>query len=558
MCWQAPSTAAARLWLLTPFSTVSRPSFGSSDHVARVSRARRRQANAASCACLLVPRRAWPRLLPCPSWSAPSCAGGAASTTSTTTCLAPSLRQRLAARMCSRSSDTLNKVADFLQPNCLQGCYKSVPHQYNETYFSALNEDPKQYLLARAIQFFTPGVPMVYYVGLLAGADDIELMEQGSIRDINRHYFSLEEANCCLKRPVVQALIELCRFRNSHPAFQGRVFVDDATEPHELHVRWYSGSSHMAVLWADLETHEFSITHTPYPVEAALEAPASSAADAAVDAAAPTAAAGAIASAFGAAVGDGAAAAAGVGTDDMASVFSIDALDEESRAAVRKQMADAALQELDSDGYNEKIKWSGSAAEAEELFSDMLGAADSVEFLEARKEARRMPESAGAGQADGRDGGASGRDGSSSNGNGANGNGANGGATNGRNGSGSKGSRVAKQARVPVAAGVAAGAEGMQGYREVLKASAGRYDAYNTSASETDEGSASEAEEAAPAAAAAAGAASPSDVAVGDAVEAAGVKGDGNGREKHSVLEKLDLSFGWRQPDERCEAASGG
>jgi hypothetical protein len=40
-------------------------------------------------------------------------------------------------------------VAGFLQRDCLQGCYKSVPHQYNETYFSALGEDPKQYLLAR-------------------------------------------------------------------------------------------------------------------------------------------------------------------------------------------------------------------------------------------------------------------------------------------------------------------------------------------------------------------------------------------------------------------------
>ncbi|WIA13184.1 hypothetical protein OEZ85_006776 [Tetradesmus obliquus] len=136
---------------------------------------------------------------------------------------------------CRRSSDTLQQVSQFLQPDCLQGCYKSVPHQYNETYFSALGEDPQQYLLARAIQFFTPGVPMVYYVGLLAGVDDIELMKRGSIRDINRHHFSLEEAACCLQRPVVQALLELCRFRNRHPAFTGRVFVDDATPPHELH-----------------------------------------------------------------------------------------------------------------------------------------------------------------------------------------------------------------------------------------------------------------------------------------------------------------------------------
>jgi hypothetical protein len=40
----------------------------------------------------------------------------------------------------------------------------SVQHQYNATYFSACKEDPKLYLMARAVQFFTPGVPMVYYV----------------------------------------------------------------------------------------------------------------------------------------------------------------------------------------------------------------------------------------------------------------------------------------------------------------------------------------------------------------------------------------------------------
>ena len=50
--------------------------------------------------------------------------------------------------------------------------YIGAPHQYNCTYFSALSGDAKQYLLCRAIQFFTPGIPMVYYVGLFAGRND--------------------------------------------------------------------------------------------------------------------------------------------------------------------------------------------------------------------------------------------------------------------------------------------------------------------------------------------------------------------------------------------------
>jgi len=39
-------------------------------------------------------------------------------------------------------------------------------------YYSALEGNPRHYLMARAIQFWTPGIPMVYYVGLLAGRND--------------------------------------------------------------------------------------------------------------------------------------------------------------------------------------------------------------------------------------------------------------------------------------------------------------------------------------------------------------------------------------------------
>lgn len=50
---------------------------------------------------------------------------------------------------CKYSVKCLKDVAEFLQPDCLQGCYKSTAHQYNETYFSAVEEDPKKYILAR-------------------------------------------------------------------------------------------------------------------------------------------------------------------------------------------------------------------------------------------------------------------------------------------------------------------------------------------------------------------------------------------------------------------------
>lgn len=38
-------------------------------------------------------------------------------------------------------------------------------YQINCTYYSALGDNDRAYLLARAIQFFTPGIPQIYYVG---------------------------------------------------------------------------------------------------------------------------------------------------------------------------------------------------------------------------------------------------------------------------------------------------------------------------------------------------------------------------------------------------------
>ena len=97
-------------------------------------------------------------------------------------------------------------------------------YQVNSTYYAALGGDDLRYLAARAIQFFTPGIPQVYYVGALAGENDLDrLTRTGVGRDINRHVYSLAEVDADLDRPVVSALLELCRFRNQFPAFDGRL-----------------------------------------------------------------------------------------------------------------------------------------------------------------------------------------------------------------------------------------------------------------------------------------------------------------------------------------------
>lgn len=93
-------------------------------------------------------------------------------------------------------------------------------YQINTTYYSALGNNDKAYLLARAIQFFAPGIPQVYYVGMLAGNNDIELMEKTKNgRDINRHYYSCDEIAKEQERKIVKDLKELMILRNTNPAF---------------------------------------------------------------------------------------------------------------------------------------------------------------------------------------------------------------------------------------------------------------------------------------------------------------------------------------------------
>ncbi len=121
-------------------------------------------------------------------------------------------------------------------------------YQVNCTLYDALGRSDSAYLIARAIQFFVPGIPQVYYVGLLAGENDMALLECTKVgRDINRHYFSREEVLNDLGKPVVQKLIELIRLRNTHQAFDG-AFGHSAPAEHQLSLSWQADSA-----WITLE-----------------------------------------------------------------------------------------------------------------------------------------------------------------------------------------------------------------------------------------------------------------------------------------------------------------
>jgi sucrose phosphorylase len=133
-------------------------------------------------------------------------------------------------------------------------------YQVNCTYYSALECNDDSYIAARTIQFFAPGVPQVYYVGLLAGENDIELVERTKNgRDINRHNFSLDEIAENINKPVVQRLLRLMEFRNSYPAFNGQFVIVDAPDD-QIELAW-TQSPHHATAHIDLNTYRSVITY---------------------------------------------------------------------------------------------------------------------------------------------------------------------------------------------------------------------------------------------------------------------------------------------------------
>lgn len=103
---------------------------------------------------------------------------------------------------------------------------KNVYYQVNATYYSALGEDDRRMLAARAIQLFLPGKPQIWYLDLFAGKNDYEAMRKagpGGHKEINRTNLSLEDVEALLSKEVVTKQLELLRFRNTCP-----VFTEDA------------------------------------------------------------------------------------------------------------------------------------------------------------------------------------------------------------------------------------------------------------------------------------------------------------------------------------------
>jgi sucrose phosphorylase len=134
-------------------------------------------------------------------------------------------------------------------------------YQVNCTFLDALGGSEQEYLISRAIQFFAPGIPQVYYVGLLGGNNDMDLLARTGVgRDINRHYYTAAEIEAALKRPIVQKQIELMKLRNTHPAFGGACRVE-APAKNLIEIQW-TLQEHWVRLHVDLSVPMASITGT--------------------------------------------------------------------------------------------------------------------------------------------------------------------------------------------------------------------------------------------------------------------------------------------------------
>jgi sucrose phosphorylase len=128
------------------------------------------------------------------------------------------------------------------------------------TVYDALAADDRRYLLARLIQFCTPGLPQVYYVGLLAGRNVPDIEAGVDSREINRRRYTAAQVQDALRRPVVAALTRLIKFRNTHPAFDG-TFSLPAAPAGCLALAWHAGADHV-VLTARPAEAAYELTFT--------------------------------------------------------------------------------------------------------------------------------------------------------------------------------------------------------------------------------------------------------------------------------------------------------
>ena len=139
---------------------------------------------------------------------------------------------------------------------------KNMYYQVNATYYSALGDDDKKMLFARAIQMFMPGKPQVWYLDLFAGKNDHEAVKRagaGGHKEINRTNLTIDQIEAAMEKDVVKKQLELLRFRNTCPAFGFDAKLDVTVDGTKMKFVW-ENNGHKAVLDADFADYSYSIS----------------------------------------------------------------------------------------------------------------------------------------------------------------------------------------------------------------------------------------------------------------------------------------------------------
>ncbi len=139
---------------------------------------------------------------------------------------------------------------------------KNVYYQVNATYYSALGEDDKKMLMARALQLFMPGKPQVWYLDLFAGKNDyMAVKNAGSAghKEINRTNLTVEQITSALDKEVVKKQLEMLRFRNTFPAFSFESEIKIESDGNMIKFLWEK-DGYTAILKADLSNMSYEIS----------------------------------------------------------------------------------------------------------------------------------------------------------------------------------------------------------------------------------------------------------------------------------------------------------
>ena len=138
---------------------------------------------------------------------------------------------------------------------------KNIYYQVNATYYSALGEDDKKMLLARALHIFMPGKPQVWYLDLFVGKNDHEAVERagaGGHKEINRTNLSFKDVELALDKDIVKKQIALLKFRNTFGAFNSDALISVNADKSKMSFVWECGE-YKASLFVNLDDYSVEI-----------------------------------------------------------------------------------------------------------------------------------------------------------------------------------------------------------------------------------------------------------------------------------------------------------